>query len=194
LRHQFPGDIMGNLCLSADGSILAVASGPNTRKVYIWEWQAGKEPREIKVPPRGARGRLAFLPDGKTLVTGDGGREGIRLWDVVTGRMLLQMGDRTSWGPKNVCISPDGRYIASSGYRQPLVLYDAKTGKEVRRMSGLRSGLSSAVFSADSRRLAAQSDGVLCVWDVATAKEVAPDETAHRQPPTFVALLAGGTA
>jgi RNA polymerase sigma factor (sigma-70 family) len=197
LRQKFRADIMGHLCLSPDGKILAVATGPNTRQVFLWEWQAGKEPREIKVPPRGARS-LAFLPDGKTLVTGDDGREGIRLWDVASGRMLLQMGDRNSWGYPpmgRACVSPDGRYIVSSGYRQKgLVLYDAKTGKEVRRMAGIRTGAHSAVFSGDSRRLSALGDGVLRVWDVDTGKEIAADESAPREPPTFVALLAGGAA
>jgi RNA polymerase sigma factor (sigma-70 family) len=194
LRQQFSGGLRGDLCLSPDGSTLAVATGPNTQQVFVWEWQAGKEPREIKVPPRGARS-LAFLPDGKTLVTADGGQEGIRLWDVASGRLLLKLGEQAGYGYHRACVSPNGRYIISSGDRQKaLILYDAKTGKEVRRMSGLRTGASSAVFSSDSRRLAALGDGVLRVWDVATGKDIAPDETAHRQPPTFVALLAGGTA
>jgi RNA polymerase sigma factor (sigma-70 family) len=193
LRHQFRRDGGARLCLSPDGSILVMATGANTQQVFVWEWQAGKEPRQIKVPPRGANS-VTFLPDGKTLVTGDYGREGIRLWDLTSGRMLLRMGDRTTWGTQKPCVSPDGRYIAISGYRKQLILYDAKTGRELRRMAGLREGASSAVFSPDSRRLAALGDGVLRVWDVATGKDVAPDETAHRQPPTFVTLRASGIA
>src|SRR5262249_14052249 len=33
LRHRFPADIRGEVCFSADGSLLAVATGPNSRKV-----------------------------------------------------------------------------------------------------------------------------------------------------------------
>jgi RNA polymerase sigma factor (sigma-70 family) len=194
LRQAFRAESSAQLCLSPDGSVLAVASGPNTRKVFVWEWQAGQQPREIKVPPNGA-GSLAFLPDGKTLLTGDSGREGVRFWDVASGRLLRRVGERAAWRSQEVAVSPDGRYLvicvrADNNF----VLYDAKTGKPVRRMAGLRTGAAAAVFSADSRRLAALGDGVLRVWDVATGKEVAPDQTAHRQAPTFVALLADGAA
>jgi RNA polymerase sigma factor (sigma-70 family) len=194
LRQQFRGDVASSICLSPDGSILAVATGPNTRQVFAWEWRAGKEPRQFNVAPRGVHS-LAFLPDGKTLVTAETGGGGIRLWDATSGRVLLQMGDRIGWRSDSVCVSPDGRYIVSPGYREKdLVLYDVKTGKEVRHVAGLRTGASSAVFSPDSRRLAALGDGVLRVWDVATGKEIAPDDTAHCQPPTFVTLLVNGTA
>jgi RNA polymerase sigma factor (sigma-70 family) len=192
LRSRFPADIMGAIALSADGSQLAVATGPNTRKVFVWEWQAGKAPREIKASPRGARS-VAFSPDGTVLATGDNGQEGIRLWAVADGRLLRRLGGLDGWGLHQVCFSPDGKYIAGTS-RKGLRLWDPKTGKEVRRMAGLRSGASFPVFSADSRRLAALGDGVLRVWDVATGKELHPYPDAHLQAPSFVALLAGGAA
>jgi RNA polymerase sigma factor (sigma-70 family) len=194
LRHKFPADILTDLTLSPDGKILAVATGPNTRKVFVWEWQAGLEPREIKATPRGALS-VAFSPDGKTLATGDDGQEGIRLWDVASGRLLRQLGDRTGWGRNRVCFSPDGRYLASTSSSQnTLILWDPKTGKEVRRLAGLRSWLRQFTFSPDSRRLAGTHDGVVRVWDVATGKELVKYEDAHRDPPSRVALLAGDTA
>jgi WD40 repeat protein len=194
LRHKFPGDVMADLTVSTDGKVLAVATGPNTRKVFVWEWQEGKEPREIKVPPRGAY-KVAFSPDGKMLATGDDVENGIRLWDVASGQLLRRLGDRTDSDRSQVCFSPDGRYLAGTSSRQKaLILWDPKTGKEVRRMAGLRVGASSPVFSADSKRLAAIGDGVVRVWDVATGKDLVPDETAHRHAPSFVTVLADGTA
>jgi WD40 repeat protein len=194
LRHKFQGGNGGRVAVSADGAMLAICPGWNTPKVFLWEWQAGQEPRELKVPPNGTRS-LALSPDGKTLATGDDGQEGIRFWAVANGKLLLQAGDRDRWSYSDVCFSPDGRYLAStSSRRQALVLRDARTGKEIRSMAGLRIGVAYPVFSPDSRRLAAFGDRVIRIWDVETGKELVPLEEAHREPPSFVALLNDGTA
>src|SRR5262249_55811927 len=151
----FPRDISGDLCLSSDGSTLAVATGPNARKVFVWEWRAGQEPREIPARPRGAYS-LAISPDGKALATGDDGQEGVRLWDVTTGRLLRTLGDRTTWDMSQVAFSPDGRYLAvASSHQKALVLWDPRTGRELRRMAGLRALGWCPTFSPDSKRLAA---------------------------------------
>src|SRR5262249_19550004 len=65
LRHQFPRDY-ATLGLSADGTTLAVCTGPNSRKLYLWKWQSGEGPRQLKVPDRVGQS-LAFSPDGKRL-------------------------------------------------------------------------------------------------------------------------------
>jgi WD40 repeat protein len=66
LRPQFPGDVMAHLAISPDGSMLALGSGPNTHKIFLWKWQAAEEPREISSAWQ--RGReLVFSPDGKLL-------------------------------------------------------------------------------------------------------------------------------
>jgi WD40 repeat protein len=194
LRQKFSPDILSDIAFSPDGSLLAVAAGPNARKVFLWEWQGGKEPREVKAGPRGARS-VAFSLDGTTLATGDDGKEGIRLWTVPGGRLLRRVGEPKGWDTNQVGFSPDGRYLAEmSSQQKALILYDPRTGKEVRRMAGLRQGAGRPVFSRDSRRLAAVGDGVLRVWDVETGKDLSPDAEAHRQAPSFVALLRDGTA
>jgi WD40 repeat protein len=195
LREQFPRDYAGPIRFSPDGTSLAVASGPNARKVFLWEWEKGKPPREIPVRPRGARS-LDFSPDGKTLATGDDGNEGIRLWDVASGRMLRQFANTHDWDTIRVCWSPDGHYLASSGYHErALVLWDPRTGKEVRRLSGRRGVFGWIVFTPDSRRLVATSgDGVIHIFDVATGKELSAGRAGHHQAPSFVELRRDGTA
>jgi RNA polymerase sigma factor (sigma-70 family) len=193
LRRNFPPDISGEIALSPDGTVLAVATGPNARKVFIWEWQAGKPPREIAARPRGARS-VAFSPDGRTLATGDDGQEGVRLWDVASGRLLRTVGRPATWDVSQARFSPDGRFLAATSLRQKaVVLWDVKTGKEVRRMAGPPFVAVHPVFSADGRRLAAFGADGLHLWEVATGKEVVADD-AHRAPPSFVALLKGGLA
>ena len=45
-----PGSQCLALAVSPDGKTVAVRTGPNTRKLYLWEWREGGEPRELKVP------------------------------------------------------------------------------------------------------------------------------------------------
>src|SRR5262249_40407751 len=90
LRQQFPRDILANLAMSADGSMLAVAPGANNRKLYVWKGQAGEEPRELKVGEFTARS-LSFSPDGKLLAgSGDRGTT-VLVWDVASGRPVHRL-------------------------------------------------------------------------------------------------------
>jgi WD40 repeat protein len=114
---------------------------------------------------------------------------------VATGRLLRTLGDRTTWDMNRVAFSPDGRLLAApSSRRKVIVLWDVKTGKEVRSMAGTGSPFrgSCPAFSPDGRRLAAHEDHLVRVWEVATGKELLPPD-AHRQAPSFVALLKDGT-
>lgn len=55
---------------------------------------------------------VAFAPDGATIASGSGSN--IRLWDVVSGTMLLTLPG--NWGPvRQVSFSPDGHDIVSAG-------------------------------------------------------------------------------
>jgi RNA polymerase sigma factor (sigma-70 family) len=191
LREKFPSDVAGQLVVSRDGKHLAMASGPNTRKVFLWDWQSGKPPREIAVPPRGAYS-LAFSPDGKILATGDDGNEGVRLWEVATGKLVRTLNVAKEWDILRVRFSPDGRYLAVSSYQEKaLVLFDTKTWKVFRRLALGQMSLGLPTFTPDSRFLATTSgEGVLRVLEVSTGKEPATFD-AHVQAPSFVHLRDG---
>ena len=90
LRHQFPEDSGGSMVLSADGSLLAVASGANTNKLFVWKWQGAEAPRKLKVPPDAGHW-MAFSPDGKTLAETSVFAAVIRLWDVASGRLFRKL-------------------------------------------------------------------------------------------------------
>src|SRR6185312_7138110 len=80
-------------------------------KLYLWDWQAGGEPRELKVP-RQRVGRLAFSPDGRALFACGDFEPFVTEWDVATGDRRNDIVLRDDITPSGVALAPDGRTIA----------------------------------------------------------------------------------
>jgi WD40 repeat protein len=70
--------------------------------------------------------------------------------------------------------SPDGKLIASGGHDKVLRLWEAKTGKPIRTLSGTEGrAILSIAFSPDGKTLVSGSwDDVIRIWDVASGMEV----------------------
>ena len=90
LHREFPRDGTGSLVLSPDGKLVAIWTGPNTRKLYLWDWQGADEPREVKVP-RQRVDCLVFSPDGKALLACGDLEPFVYEWDVATGDLKHQI-------------------------------------------------------------------------------------------------------
>jgi WD40 repeat protein len=73
----------------------------------------------------------------------------------------------------NVVFAPDGKSLASCGNDALVRLWDAATGKEIRRFEGHKGNLEGLAFSPDGKViLSAGNDGIARLWDAATGKEV----------------------
>jgi WD40 repeat protein len=66
---------------------------------------------------------LAFSPDGRTLAAGCGDAR-VRLWDPVTGQLLLVLDGHTQ-RVNTVAFSPDGRSLASASHDGAIRLWQA---------------------------------------------------------------------
>ena len=73
----------------------------------------------------------------------------------------------------SVCFSPDGRLVLTGSWDKTARLWDAATGKELRRFVGHTHPVESVCFSPDGRQvLTGSTDKTARLWDAATGKEL----------------------
>lgn len=116
LQQKFQGDNTPALNLSPDGKTLAIVSGPNVRKFFLWDWQAGAEPREIKTfSGQDGGGILVFSPDGRHVAWCDSGSEPLHVWEVKSGKLVARLplpNLDDSWAG-SLIFSPDGKKLVA---------------------------------------------------------------------------------
>jgi RNA polymerase sigma factor (sigma-70 family) len=164
------GQVAG-LRFAADGKSLRSAGLDGT--VRDWDLKGGRELGQTKMHWTGvARARLT--PDGKAVVSY--GYGALHFWDARTGRELpLSVG--SDW-PVVADFSPDGKLVATADGLGPARLWDAATGKPVRRLGGFMERFPH--FSADGKTVLTIDidkdgvSGVLRLSEAATGKELSP--------------------
>ncbi len=142
-----------------------------------------------------------------------GGLDGsLSLWDAAANAETFRINAHSS-PVRAVAISPDGAQIVTGGGNiqisigrpvdNDLILWDAQSGDQVRRLVGHSAPVRSVTFSADGTRiLSGSDDGSMILWDVATGEQArvfpSDDPTTaliegHQQSLTSVALNGDGT-
>jgi RNA polymerase sigma factor (sigma-70 family) len=138
-----------------------------------------------------------YSADGETLFTlGYDGK--LKSWDVAQGK---ERWSSVVAEPKKaragLDVSRDGKTLALPLTDQSVLLVDAATGKEIRRLSGHQGFLSGVAFSPDGQTLlTCDSERTVRFWDLATGRmhreyslPYAPPTSA---PPGVVVVGAGG--
>jgi RNA polymerase sigma factor (sigma-70 family) len=165
------------VALSADGAVVAVSSAEN-RSIRLFDVKTGKELRRLDCPDVTAL-CLDFSPDGKTLTAG--GRAGLRLWDVPTGKDWHAARPGHVSGVGSLAFSPDGKMLLSAGTdatrrdgksHEPagredgsVRLWDARTGKQLRLWREHRGAVDRVAYSPDGKRAASAGSGQVTVFD-----------------------------
>ena len=176
-----------SLALSRDRKLLAGAgraSLPGSENVvYVWD-ASGKERFHVN-SGIGGISRMAFSPDGATLVAA-GYDADVRAWSTRNGE-LLRLIDELQVSMFAVAFSPDGRHLATAGVDRIVYLWDAKTWKLARKLVGQPEMISSMDFSPDGKMLATggfdstttRNPVKILVWDVASGKVIRTLPAAH---------------
>lgn len=154
-------DPVVQLAFTADGARLLAATwgGP----AHAWEVPDGR-PVEMIPANVDALLALAVSPDGSRIALG-GWDEGLVIWDVAAGKTATSVADR---GVGSIAFSPDGGVLAT-GHRDHgnVELWDARTGRNLDRLSGHTGAVNSLVFDPVERRLISGSvDGTVKLWDL----------------------------
>ncbi len=94
----------------------------------------------------------------------------------------------------SAAVSPDGKVIATAAVDGVAILWDAATGRAVRRLEGHAQGLTAVAFSADGARVVTASlDRTARVWDAGSGELVAILRGAHGQHLHGAAISADGS-
>lgn len=178
LRH--PGRIF-SLAFAPDGKLLAASDvaetsfrglGWDARKgtVRLWDVATGAALGTLCEQEGVIRG-LSFSPDGKTLAVASDDRR-IRLVEVATGKERCTITAAAT--VRSVCFSPDGKTLAGTGATSLLSVWDATSGMEVRKFTGIDGDGECVAFAPDGKTLASghnHNEGV-SLWDVATGQRL----------------------
>jgi WD40 repeat protein len=170
-----PQGVAWDVGYSADGRFLAASFDlmrqgedfPTATQVAVWDVAAPKKPiRLIDLPPSRVAGTtwVALSPDGSLLYVGSLDPPSLTIYRVATGEQLRSVGVAAG----RVEISPDGRLLAM-GAGNEVVLLDAATLAERRRLRGHTAYIWGLRFSHDGAFLASSSeDRTAIVWDLAS--------------------------
>ncbi len=116
---------------------------------------------------------LAFSPDGATLASC--GREAAKLWDLRSGRTLLNISPSNAAYQLGLAFAPDGRRLAHGAWTVfgpgGVEVWELDNGRGIQTLHGLRGQVEWTCFSPDGHRLAGLSQTFeVGVWDRETGK------------------------
>ena len=130
---------------------------------------------------------IAFLPDGKTVITASGGS--LYYWDIEKAALIRTV--KVHANPiQDMAVSADGKTaILNVGVSDPGIVWDLQSDKEIRRLDESKNPRKLG-FADGDKTVVAFADWKLCVWDVATGKRKKLDP----EPPGGVLGLAVSSA
>jgi RNA polymerase sigma factor (sigma-70 family) len=162
-----------HLLFSPDGKTLAcgIFSFGGEVTLRLWDVANGKERRVFDNQGAGINPD-AFSPDGKVLATAmdpPGSKHTlVLLFDMTTGKELCRYVGHTRVGA--VAFSPDGKLVVSGGSDDEdnsIHIWEAATGRLIRRFVGHHSWVQAVTFAADGLTVASSAgDSTILLWDI----------------------------
>ncbi len=173
--------IAESLAFGPDGRFLASGA---FREVVIWDAQTGMVRQRLT----GFADRvvaLAFSPDGKLLATGGGAaaEDGeVKVFDVVTGNLVVEIKNGHSDTCFGVCFAPDGKMLATCGADKFVKVFELPAGTFVKSFEGHTHHVMDVGWKHDGKLLAsASADNTIKVWDFEKGEQVRTINAAGKQ-------------
>jgi RNA polymerase sigma factor (sigma-70 family) len=175
LQSQQTAGALTLLDFTADGKVLAIIDTQKDGSIIrLWDTALGKEMRVLDghKKPGGSRSLPVtgkFSPDGKVLASmarGFGGDDGLRIWDVATGKELHHL-----QGYIGFAFAPDGQSLFLKGLDKNLRRIETTSGKELGLWNcpGEASGV--IAVSTDGTSMASTTFQEVVAWITETGKE-----------------------
>lgn len=184
-----PREVRSIAC-SPDGQWVVVT---NYDQAWRWEWQRDAEMQQIG--PAVQRVLTAeFAPDSRLFALGEDFGQGIRLFDVESGRPVRQLlAEGRYHYPEQLAFTSDGATLALPTQRPPgLDVWDVSAGKLLQSLPS-PGKLRRAAVSADKRWIAATDyEGTITAWEFESGQRVGDEFRGHRQPFQEVIVSPGG--
>ncbi len=172
-----------SIAFAPDGQTIAGTAGAMVR---LWSVETGKEIRPIEEGHATGVSSVAVSPDGKWLASlGDDLK--LLMWDAATGKVVRQCDNPAedannpnalvnllgvASGGLALQFAPDGKTLAGALHDGSVQLWDATSGKTLRKIGQMGVGPSLA-FAVNGKALATGSgDGRVIWWDVASGKQL----------------------
>ena len=170
------------------GRLLAATAGHG---IHLWDTEAAAEALPPLLGHTGQGIFVAFNREGDRLVS-TGWDQQTRLWDPLTGRLLLTM--PVACGTR---FSADGTLFGLGSDGSKLQLWRVAEGRELRLLRRLTKDTTHPVLDAEGRILATTSEESLTFFDLATGRELASVELTGNHPRSFdphEGWMTGGSA
>ncbi|MGD0584055.1 MAG: caspase family protein [Bacteroidales bacterium] len=182
--RTFQGNISGisMVGINRQGEDLLSVSDNGT--LTVWDLNTGKIINQIK-PAEDRFTCASFNPDGTKVITGSR-KSFISVWDIVNGTKItdiIPVKKDLNYekgfdypGAKSVAYSADGKYIIAGVADYTAILFDAVTGKEIRKYKNQNSECTScainAVLTQDNRYVISSGSDSIKVFETETGKLV----------------------
>ena len=168
--------------LSPNGSRLALRFlGEDSSWVRVHDVVSGQALGEVCTMPDGVKSaRLACTNDGETLVTAHGSELPVLIvWDVASGRELRR-GIGHTGHIVDLEITPDGRYAATRGVDDRLIVWDVATAEARAVCRGVPMDSGSQIeLNDDGSRVAVFTNEATLLYDARTGERLAEGSRAR---------------